>query len=139
MRARERAQAEPEEKPEGFLSFSRLSTLDDMSVDLSAQLRPRKTDEASQQQASASTSASAKATGSQVFTRKESSKLQRVTKASERGATISTAPQPKETEEERMRKAAEEKAKYEQLKLEFQVSAHFNILHIIVSFLELGP
>lgn len=125
QRSREKALAAPEEVPEGFLSFTRLSDLNDMNVDLSAQLRPREKPSSGP----ASTSKRANAMGSE-FSRKDAVKLQRVSRSVARGATMQLGPSslPEEQAAELARIAAEEAAKYEQLKIDFQVGMHARML-----------
>ncbi|PNG89506.1 ATP synthase protein I, partial [Tetrabaena socialis] len=127
------ARAKPKEADSGFLSFSRLSDLDSMDVDLSERLTKRRQADAAAREAAAARAASApppvprvprprlpvvrpaRKTSLPVFTRKEVARLDRVTRSSARNAPIVLVP---ELDAEKLRVAELERVRYEQVKVD---------------------
>ncbi|GLC43548.1 hypothetical protein PLESTB_001569200 [Pleodorina starrii] len=124
----EEARARPQAPSSGFLSLSRLADLDRMDVDLSDVLVRKRREEAEAAEAAAAAAARrappAAAAPRQpaklvpVFTRKEVSKLGRVSKSMARTAVVVEVPA---LDAEKAAAAEAERQRYEALKLEQQI------------------
>lgn len=133
------AAARPKAPSSGFLSLSRLSELDRMDVDLTDVLVRKRQEQEEAEAAAAAAAASLPPSGTRPksgsaspssqaqrkgttavpqFTRKEVARLSRTNKSLSRTAVMVEIPA---LDEEKARKAEEERVRYEQLKLEQQI------------------